>query len=127
VFKRLVGLGAPVMIVSSVLFNTAQAADQPTPAFAQPEVLKAALQIGLTEEQQPKFRDGVTHFFNCRTAAFNRLMKGRDQVDLERKMKSKTKSCAKTMDKEMHEFLTEEQRPKYQNYREVLFANLKGV
>lgn len=125
--NRPAGLVASVLIVSALFFTTTQAAEQPTPAFAKPEVLKAALQIGLTDEQQPKFRDGVTNFLNCRIGAFNKLMRGRDQSDMERKMKSKTKACGKTMDKEMTAFLTDEQKPKYQNYREILFANLQGM
>ncbi|MBM4203576.1 MAG: hypothetical protein FJ194_05415 [Gammaproteobacteria bacterium] len=111
----------------SLLAAQGVAAEQPTPAFMQKDVLKAALEIGLTEEQQPKFRDGVTNFMNCRIAAFNRLMKGRDQVDIERKMKSKTKGCAKGMNKAMGEFLTEEQMPKYEHYRETLIDNMKGM
>jgi hypothetical protein len=118
----------PARALALILFAaTAFAAEQPTPAFMQKDVLKAALDIGLTDEQQPKFRDGVTNFMNCRIGAFNKLMKGRDQVDLERKMKSKTKSCARGMDKAMGEFLTEEQVPKYDHYRETLLANMKGM
>jgi replicative superfamily II helicase len=103
------------------------AADAQTPAFMQPEVLKAALQIGLSEEQQPKFRDGVTAFVNCRIAAFNRIMKGRDQTDIERRLRSKSKSCARDMDKTMEGFMTEEQLPRYENYREVLTSYMKGM
>ncbi len=125
-FKRFSGFAALVSLVLSAVVSTVYAADQPTPAFAQPEVLKAGLQIGLSEEQQPKFKEGVTNFFNCRISAFNKLMKGRDQVDMERKMKSKTKGCVRAMDKEMGSFITEEQQPKYENYRETLLAHMKG-
>lgn len=125
--SRLVQQIALICVITAGLPAKVFAADQQTPAFMQPEVLKAALLIGMTEQQQPKFRDGITSFFNCRISAFNKLMKGRDQTDIERKLRSKTKSCVRSMDKTMEGFLTEEQLPKYENYREVLLANMKGM
>lgn len=103
------------------------AADNPGGAWTDPEVLKAALAIGMTDEQKPKFGNSITGFFNCRTDAFKRLMKGRDNVDMERKMKAKTNACLRKMDKEMAGFLSAEQLPKYETYRDTLTSKLTGM
>jgi len=91
-----------------------------TPAFLQPEVLKAALQINLTEEQKPQFQQALTDFVNGRMEAFAKLMKKNNQTNISRKMKSRTNGLLKDMDKAMASFLTEEQMPAYENYREKL-------
>ena len=121
---RRLATGLAALILAS---GTAWSAEPPVPAFARPEVLKAALQIGLSETQQPQFREAVTRLFNCRIGALNKLMKARDQVDMERKLRSKTKGCVKAMDKETGAFLTAEQMAPYHNYREVLLANMEGM
>lgn len=113
------------VVVFLVLMNTGvSAAENSGGAWTDPEVLKAALAIGMTDEQKPKFGNGITSFFNCRVDAFKRVMKGRDNVDMERKMKSKTNACLRKMDKEMAGFLTKEQLPKYDIYRETLTSKL---
>lgn len=118
-------LGALVLMVLAC--TSTRAADNPGGAWTDPEVLKAALAIGMTEEQKPKFGNGITGFLNCRIDAFKRLMKGRDNVDIERKMKSKTNACLRKMDKEMAGFLTKEQLPSYEIYRDTLSSRLKGM
>jgi len=118
--------GAAVLL-ACLFSHAAYAAEIPQGPWAHPEVLKAALGIGMSDEQQPKFRDGVTNFFNCRVLAFNKLMKGRDQVDIERKLRSKTNGCLRKMDKEMAGFLNEGQVPKYETYRETLLQFVPGM
>ncbi|MEM7000855.1 MAG: hypothetical protein AAF529_08715 [Pseudomonadota bacterium] len=103
----------------------AGAAEQ-TPAFMQPEVLKAAIAIGLNEEQKPKFQAALGDFVNARLQAIGKLMRKRNQTGLPRKIKSKTRSLLKQMDADMAAFLTPEQMPAYENYRDTLKANLRG-
>ena len=115
-----------VLLLALSLLNAAYAA-QPTPAYLQPTVLKAALEINLTEEQQPMFREALTNFFNNRMSAINLLLRRHNQTGLPRKIKSKTNGLLKTMDKDMAAFLTEEQIPAYETYRQTLKSNLQGM
>ena len=116
-----------LLVLLTLLVSTAFAAEQPRPAFLQPEVLEAAVAINLTEEQQPLFREAVGRFVDGRTKAFNSLMRRNNQTNLPRKLKGRTNSLLKKMDKEMAEFLTEEQMPAYEVYRDKLKANLLGA
>jgi hypothetical protein len=120
-------LKSSVLVFLVVMNTSVWAAENSGGAWTHPEVLKAALAIGMTDEQKPKFGNGITGFFNCRIEAFKRVMKGRDNVDIERKMKSKTNACLRKMDKEMHGFLTEAQLPKYEIYRDTLTSKLTGM
>lgn len=119
---NLVRLSAIVLLV--LMHAGVRAAENPGGAWADPEVLKAALAIDMTDEQKPKFGSGITGFFNCRIDAFKRVMKARDNVDIERKMKSKMNGCQRRMDKEMAGFLSKEQMPKYEIYRDTLISKL---
>jgi len=116
------------VLVFLVVLNTSVWAEENSGgAWTDPEVLKAALAIGMTDEQKPKFGAGITGFLNCRVEAFKRVMKARDPVDVERKLKSKTNACLRKMDREMKGFLTEEQLPKYETYRDTLTSKLTGM
>ncbi len=111
-----------LMVMSPVVL-----AAEPQPAFLQPDVIKAAVAINLTEEQKPLFQDALSTFFNGRMEAINKLMRKNNQTNLGRKIKSKTNSLLKNMDKEMAGFLTAEQMPAYEIYRETLKANMQGM
>ncbi len=119
---RLIAFALLALVNASAL-----AAESQGGPWTDPEVLKAALAIDMTDEQKPKFGDGVTGFFNCYMAALKKVMAGRDNVDLERKMKSKTNSCVRKMDEAMSVFLTEEQLPKYAIYRDTLTDKLREM
>jgi hypothetical protein len=102
------------------------AAEEQT-GFLAPEVLKSAVAINLTEEQKPLFQAAISNFVNARMDAINKLMRKNNQTNLGRKIKSKTNSLLRTMDKEMAAFLSEEQMPAYKIYRDTLKDNLRGM
>ena len=119
-----------LLVLWSVLFLTITLslyAVEQKPAFLQPEVLRAAIAINLTEEQKPRFQAALGEFINARMQAINRLVRKNNQTDLKRKIKSKSNSLLKQMDKDMAAFLSEEQLPAYQSYRETLKANMRGM
>lgn len=103
------------------------AAQAPTPAFMHPEVLKAASAINLTDAQKPQFRQAITTFYNERIRAINLLLRRHNQSNVPRKIKGKTNALLKNMDKEMAEFLSEEQMAAYKNYRKALKSNMQGM
>lgn len=101
-------------------------AAEPRPAFMQPEVLKAAIAINMTDEQKPQFQQALTTFVEARMKMIGKLMRGNNVTNIDRKIKSRTNSLLKKMDKSMAEFLSEEQMPAYQVYRDALKSNLRG-
>ena len=104
----------------------ALAAEQPRPPWLQPDVVKASVDIGMDEEQGALFRASVGRFLDGRMKALNRLLQGNNVTDIERKLKRKTKTLKKQMDQEMAEFLTDEQYPKYEVYRDALMSHMQG-
>lgn len=69
----------------------------------------------------------LTQFISARIEAVNRLLRKNNQTGLERKIKSRSNSLMKQMDKDMTTFLTQEQLPAYQIYRDTLKANMRGM
>lgn len=111
----------------SMLLGSAlgQAAEQPQPAWRDPAVLKAALEIGLTPEQQPAFRDAITTFFQGYGADVRRLVNGRNVTNLPRKIARKLSNRTKEMNQTMSGFLSADQFARYENYRGILLAAMK--
>ena len=99
-------------------------AQQRTPPWMQPDVVKAAVDIGMTDEQLAHFRSHVAEFMDGRMKAFNNLTR-RSVTNLDRKMKSRTKRLRRRMDEQMGELLTEEQYPKYEIYRDLLMSKFR--
>ncbi len=100
-------------------------AQQRTPPWMQPDVVKAAVDIGMSEEQLAQFRSHVAEFMDGRMKAFNNLMRRNNVTNMDRKMKSRTKRLKRRMDEQMGELLTEEQYPKYEVYRDLLMSKFR--
>ncbi len=122
-----ISLGVCALLLPLIFAGGAAAQQQPVPGFMKPEVLAAAQDIGMNDEQLTQFRAAVGSFVDQRMKAFQSLMRRNNQTGIPRKMKSRTNSLLKKMDKEMATFLTEEQMPAYENYRETLKKNLQGL
>ncbi len=99
-------------------------AQQQTPPWLQPEVLKAAGAMQLTDEQLPQFRAAITNFEDNLVVATNRVLRQNNVVDLERKLKSLTNRQFKKLDKQVGTFLAESQQPQYLVYRDKLKTEL---
>jgi len=119
--KKLLILGLLISLV-----QTASGAED-TPAFVQPEVLKAALAINLTDEQKPQFQQALTDFVNDQDDAIRLLMRRNNQTNLPRKIKGKRNGLLKAMDKQMATFLTQEQMPAYEHYAKTLKSYMRGM
>jgi len=99
-------------------------AEQQTPPWLQPEVLKAAGAMQLTQEQLPQFHAAITNFEDNLVVATNRLLRQNNVADLERKLKSVTNRQFKKLDKQVGTFLSEAQQPQYLVYRDKLKSRL---
>ena len=113
-----------ILLIAAALPVSANAA-QPRPPWMQPDVVKAAVDIGMTEEQLAQFRSHVTEFMDGRMKALNNLMRRNNVTNMDRKMKSRTKKLKRRMDGQMSELLTEEQYPKYEVYRDLLMSKFR--
>lgn len=96
------------------------AEDGPQLPWVAPEVMAAAVDIGMDDAQRAEFRGAVTDLARGYMDDIRKVMSGRDQTNLKRKIKSKRNSRMKQLDKAMAKVLTEEQMPRYEVYRDLL-------
>ena len=113
-------------VVLALSLAGAAYAQQTTPGFMKPEVLAAVAKIEMNEEQQAQFREALGQFVDARVKAIRKLIRSNSQTNLSRKIRSRTNSLLKQLDKDVAVFLTGEQMPAYQEYRDALKANLRG-
>ena len=113
-----------VLFILAVIPALTEAA-QPRPPWMQPDVVRAAVDIGMTDEQLAQFRSHVAEFMDGRMKAFNNLMRRNNVTNMDRKMKSRTKKLKRRMDEQMGELLTEDQYPKYEAYRDLLMSKFR--
>ena len=107
------------------LMPALEGAAQQRPPWMQPDVVRAAVEIGMTDEQLAQFRSHVAEFMDGRMKAFNNLTRRNNVTNIDRKMKSRTKKLRRRMDEQMSELLTEEQYPKYEVYRDLLMSKFR--
>jgi len=101
----------------------AQMPTGPAPPWATPEVLKAQLEIRLTEEQHQPFREIVGKFISDRTSMI--LMEIRKSPpNLDQDIRSRSHSLEMNMDKALKPVLTAEQWKPYEAYKKVLLKQL---
>lgn len=109
-----------ILALPFALVCTTQAAD--SPPWAQPDVVMAALEIRMSEDQMPQFRESVSTYISDLTAMVLQVSRGNNATGIERKIKSKNNYLVQKMDKRMAEFLSPEQMQKYEVYRDMLLA-----
>ncbi len=93
------------------------------PAWLQPEVLKAALEIGMTDEQQPQFQSALTTYLQDMGKMVQKVI-ATNKGNLNRELKRRNRSLVKAMDERMASFLTPDQIPAYEIYRDKLQEHL---
>jgi len=97
----------------------------PRPPWLEPEVIKASVEIGLTEAQQPEFRRIVGQYITDRVAMIQQEIR-RSPPNLDRVIKTKSSRLEKAMDTEMKTVLTEGQWKPYENYKKVLKSKFRA-
>lgn len=102
----------------------APGAEQQQPPWMQPDVVKAAAEIGLTPEQQAPFRDAVTTMLTKMRQDVNRVLNGIDNRDIPRKLETRRKMRVRELNETMQQLLTAEQMPKYETYRDLLLTKM---
>ncbi|MEZ5549607.1 MAG: hypothetical protein R3E82_01825 [Pseudomonadales bacterium] len=94
------------------------------PAWLDEEVVGAAIRIGMDESQQVQFRESVTLFLQSFGQEVEKLVR-RGVPNLENQVRRKRKSLTREMDERMAGFLSAEQMPRYETYRDLLLSRLK--
>ena len=111
------------LIVSVLLFSPLVIAQEYDP-WLNPEVLRAAWEIGVTAEEQLEFRSAVTDFLQGYGADVRRLLNGNNRTDLPRKIARKRRVRVKAMDERIALILTDHQIPRYETYRDLLLKKM---
>jgi hypothetical protein len=100
-----------------------QAAEKILP-WAQPDVVKASMEIRMSEDQVPQFRQAVSTYLSDLNAMVTKVLSGNNTTGIERTIKRKNKKLVRNMDSTMEKFLSEEQMPGYQKYKDLLLSAL---
>ena len=101
-----------------------QGGEERLPPWMQPDVLAAAENIGMADEQLPEFRAYITEFTVGQLTAYVRLSRSNTMRDAARKMRGKTRKLMRRMDEQMVEMLDAEQYLRYESYRDLLSSKL---
>ncbi len=117
------------LCISVFIFTMAAAAEPEKQAargpWADPDVIKAAIAIGMSEEQAGQFRTTMGTFIDGVWRDSMNLIK-RQKPNLENELKRVNRKHLKKLDKKMRTIFTEdEQFSRYQVYRELLQAKMK--
>ena len=110
-------------VVACFLFVPLTYAEEQQP-WTHPDVLRAAMSIGLANEQQPIFRSAVGSFLQNFFSDVHKLMKAHNQSGLKRKISSKRRARVDAMNEQINGILTDEQQPAYEKYRELLLQKM---
>ena len=105
---------------------SAQTEDSPnTPPWISPDIVKAAIEIRLDDNQQEVFRTAVGDFIDSYFRMIRKESR-RNAVDQPRRIARRTRSLVGGMDKAMKKTLLQEQWPAYERYRTLLVSALQN-
>jgi hypothetical protein len=113
-----------MVVLSFTLMVTAvQAEEGERPAWLSEEVVTAAMNIGMSEDQLGPFRASVGTFLQDYREAADRIIR-RGDAGIETSVQRARNSLAREMDKRMAKILTEAQMGPYHEYRTLLLQAL---
>ena len=118
-------IGPLLFVVLCFSALSAKAATEPTPPWLQPEVVKAYLAIDLTDEQKPLFRDALTTYLQDSNRAIRSAINS-NKGNLEREIRRRVKKHISRWNDTVADFLTDEQYPKFEVYRDTLLATVSA-
>ena len=102
---------------------TAAIAAQTVAPWMEPQVVQAAYDIGMNEQQQVQFSSALQEYLTQRFDTISRISRS-NNPDPERRIKRSLRKLAETMDAQMREMLSSEQQPRWQIYQGLLMAAL---
>jgi len=112
-----------VLAVALLLTAGVRAEEVERPAWMSEEVMRAAMNIGMTEDQLGPFRENVRIFLEDYRDTARRIIR-RGDAGIESSVHRARNSLAREMDERMVQVLTEAQMTPYQEYRAALLDAL---
>ena len=114
-----------VIIATVCLFlGISTYAEEDVQPWRHPDVLKAAIDIGMNAEQRPQFQEAITEMLQGYGSDVRKLMRAHNQTNLPKKIEKKRKVRVKALDKTVAGFLTEDQMNAYAIYRDTLLDKM---
>ena len=114
-----------VIIATVCLFlGLSTYAEEDVQPWRHPDVLKAAIDIGMNAEQRPQFQEAITEMLQGYGSDVRKLMRAHNQTNLPKKIEKKRKVRVKALDKTVAGFLTEDQMNAYAIYRDTLLDKM---
>ena len=95
-----------------------------TPPWLQPQVVNAYLAINLAEDQKSKFRDALTSYIQGSNRAVRAAINN-NKGNLEREIRRRLKKQINRWNDSARTFLTEEQYPLFEIYRDTLLTTMR--
>jgi hypothetical protein len=121
--SRLSDYGRAVVLSFTLTVTAVQAEEGERPAWLSEEVVTAAMNIGMSEDQLGPFRASVGMFLQDYREAADRIIR-RGDAGIETSVQRARNSLAREMDKRMAKILTEAQMGPYHEYRTRLLQAL---
>jgi len=96
------------------------------PAWMTVDIVKAAVDIHMTDTQQHEFNDAVGEFVTSHFTMIQKELR-KEAPDLEQRVKSRDGVLVRQMDTRLRPVLTTEQWPAYENYKKALRTQLREM
>lgn len=112
-----------LLLFFSTPFSLTISAEE-TPPWLQPQVVDAYLAINLAEDQKPKFRDALTSYLQGSNRAVRAAINN-NKGNLEREIRRRLKKQINRWNDTARTFLTEEQYPLFEIYRDTLLTTMR--
>jgi len=112
------------LLVAALMVVGSSYGQESIPTRQDREIVMAAVNIGMTEDQRPQFRQTVATFVQDYRSSVLNIMRGNNATHLERKIEKKRQSLTREMDLQMSSFLSLAQMARYETYRELMLTKL---
>ena len=111
-------------VVALLLLKSHVVHAQESHPWTHPDVLKAAINIQLSQQQRPQFRQLVTNFLQNYGADVRKLLNANNVSGLVGKIAQTRHMRVEEMDQQMQQLLAENQLPAYTVYRDLLLQKM---
>ena len=112
-----------LLLFFSTPFSLTISAEE-TPPWLQPQVVNAYLAINLAEDQKSQFRDALTSYIQGSNRAVRAAINN-NKDNLEREIRRRLKKQINRWNDTARAFLTEEQYPLFEIYRDTLLTTMR--
>ena len=116
-----------LVLLSFLLISPCARAEDRSAMLEDTRLITAAVAIQLSEDQQAAFQTLLAEYLEKLGSATRKLIRRNNETDVAKKIIRKRKQLTRTFDKKMAAILTEEQYPRYEQYRTLLLAKLSGA